>query len=161
MKHCISFIFACLLLAFPASLFAENGMMLELTNGQTVGFAFKDKPKITVGPTLVIESGDGTQVEYAYSDVRKFYWGDASSATGIGRTLSPSKGNVVFHTTSDGISVEGLQKGVRVSVCTLDGRQVVSAVSSSDEGRVVLPLDGKKLFVVRTSNGISYKIMKN
>lgn len=140
----------------PCAVYAEEGVILLLKSGKTVGFAFQDKPTICPRSTLIITSQTGEKVEYDYKDVQRFYWGDVQASSGIKQVKN---GSVVFHLNDNGIKAEGLLKGERVSVYTVDGKIIASA--SSDSGQVLIPLfSSAKVFIVRTSTGITYKFVK-
>lgn len=149
------FVLAALVL-LPYTMHAEEGVILLLKSGKSVGFAFQDKPAIFPGSTLVITSQKGAKVEYAYHDVQRFYWGDVSASSGI---TPVEKNKVVFHLTDDGITVEGLTKGECVSIYTIDGKAVASATSSN--GNTSLRWSSSaKVFIVRTSSGECFKFVR-
>ena len=162
MKHYLSFIFSCLLWFIPWAARADSGVLLLLTNGKTVEFAFKDSPTVVFGSNLLINVPNGTSVEYAYSEVSKLYWGDNSS-TSIDLPKVKDKSKIVFNVIDNALVANGLAKGERISVYMIDGNLVNSASSNADGGSAVinLPNHRNQIYIVRTSSGVSYKFIKH
>lgn len=142
---------------------ADQGVLLLLKDGTSVGFAFSQKPKMLVGDDeLQLLANDGDEIAYPYSEVEKAYFGDVET-TGIDNVNSDNSAkNLVFKSTADGIEVDGLKAGEKVSVYTVDGTQVSSASAANDGGTVSLaiPYKSRTVYIVNTSRGISYKFIK-
>ena len=122
----------------------EEGVLLQLKNGSTVGFAFSDKPTMLIGSTLEIRANK-TVVNYDYNEVKRVYWGEVQPS-GISSAKDNINSSVVFRINTNGLSVSGLTKGERVSVYDTTGRLVTTAISTQDNGTLDLSL--------KTSNGI-------
>lgn len=145
----------------PLAALADSGVLLLLKDGTTVGLTFSQKPKMVMGDELRLIADDGSELSYPYADVQRAYWDDVE-ATGIGSVANVSDGrHVVFRHTADGIEVTGLQKGGSVSVYGIDGTLVsaASAHHDNDALQLSLPAGHRAVYIVRTSTGISYKLL--
>lgn len=142
---------------------ADQGVLLLLTDGSSVGFTFSQKPKMIVGSDeLQLLASTGDEIAYPYSRVKRTYFGDITT-TGINRvTAGKTTPSVLFKSTADGIEVEGLKAGERVTVYGIDGTTVASATAANDGGTVYLqiPFRSRAVYIVRTTGGISYKFLK-
>lgn len=152
----------CLLLAVAVLMstvaMAEDGVIVKLKNGSKVGFVFISKPKIMPGAELSISTADGTVLNYDYAEVRSVTFGDVTS-TGIDDvTVSPSC-DVVFRLLDGRLAVEGLPAGENVSVYTIGGQLLATEKQSADGTVLSVPLDARGVLIVRTSTGVSYKVM--
>lgn len=147
-----------LLLAVSLPSWADEGVIVVLKNGNTVGFSFAEKPVIETGESLILRTPSGKSVSYAYDNVRKVFWGD-NTTTAIDNAKSVTTPNVRFRIMTDAIEVCGLAPGEWAGLYTTSGSLVTSVASVSD-GSVVtlsLPVGQRAVYIVRTSRGISYK----
>lgn len=135
---------------------AENGVVLKLKDGSSVGFAFSAQPKIVMGSELTITDAAGLSVSYDYAEVQNFAWGEVE-VTGIDDARSANVCDVVFRHAAGIVTVSGLPAGALVSVHTLSGNIVSKKRSDGSDLSVTLP--GKGLYVVSTTTGASYKVM--
>lgn len=137
----------------------EEGVLLQLKNGSTVGFAFSDKPTMLIGSTLEIRANK-TVVNYDYNEVKRVYWGEVQP-NGISSAKDNINSSVVFRINTNGLSVSGLTKGERVSVYDTTGRLVSTAISTQDNGTLDLSLKiSNGIYIARTQSGISFKFTR-
>lgn len=70
-------------------------------------------------------------------------------------------GNIIFHIAGRSLDASGLARGEKVSLYSFNGMLVASATSNTDGGSVSfeLPESLGAAYIVRTSTGISYKII--
>ena len=134
----------------------EEGVLLQLKNGSTVGFAFSDKPTMLIGSTLEIRANK-TVVNYDYNEVKRVYWGEVQP-NGISSAKDNINSSVVFRINTNGLSVSGLTKGERVSVYDTTGRLITTAISTKDNETLNLSLKTSNgIYIARTKSGISFK----
>ena len=134
----------------------EEGVLLQLKNGSTVGFAFSDKPTMLIGSTLEIRANK-TVVNYDYNEVKRVYWGEVQP-NGISSAKDNINSSVVFRINTNGLSVSGLTKGERVSIYDTTGRLVTTAISTKDNETLNLSLKTSNgIYIARTKSGISFK----
>ncbi len=137
----------------------EEGVLLQLKNGSTVGFAFSDKPTMLIGSALEIRAKK-TVVSYDYNEVKRVYWGEVQP-NGISSAKDNINSSVVFRINTNGLSVSGLTKGERVSVYDTTGRLVTTAISTQDNGTLDLSLKiSNGIYIARTQSGISFKFTR-
>ena len=137
----------------------EEGVLLQLKNGSTVGFAFSDKPTMLIGSTLEIRANKMV-VNYDYNEVKRVYWGEVQP-NGISSAKDNINSSVVFRINTNGLSVSGLTKGERVSVYDTTGRLVTTAISTQDNGTLDLSLKTSNgIYIARTLSGISFKFTR-
>lgn len=152
----------CLLLAAAVLMstvaMAEDGVIVKLKNGSEVGFVFTSKPKITPGAELSITTSDGASVSYDYAEVRNVSFGDVTS-TGIDDVTSSPVCDVVFRLLDGKVVVEGLPAGESVSVYNASGQLLATKKQTATGVSLTLPLEGSGVLIVRTSTGVSYKVM--
>lgn len=148
-----------LMLASVLNIKAEEGVILSLKNGSEVAFAFTTKPRLAMGEVFTISASDGTNVIYSYSDVKSFRFGEFS-VTAI-ETLRGTEdtAGVTFRISGGQLQVFALPQGESVSVYDLDGRRVAMQKQMTDGGVLNIPLNANGVLVVRTSTGISYRVV--
>ena len=150
---------AVLLLSCVLGARAEEGVILSLKDGTEVAFAFSSKPRLAMGEELTITAPDGTNVVYAFADVRNVRFGEFT-ITGI--DSAPGTENtpdVTFRISGGQLHVFGLPKGESVSVYDLAGRRVAMQKQTTDGSTLSISLNATGVLVVRTSTGISYRIV--
>ena len=156
MTHILMLLVA--LLCFQ-SLHAEEGVILQLKDGSEVGFAFSTHPKVTLGCELMLSLPDGTSVSYDYSEVKRFSFGEVK-VTDIQEALSAPACAVSFKLEAEQVLVSGLPIGETVCVYNIAGQQL-TAVRQTAEGTVLsVPLTQSGILIVRTTTGVSYKVLK-
>lgn len=158
-KHCIArlgLLFFVLIVVNIKMSGAEDGVILTLKSGEELGFVFSGKPTIMVKDELLITMADGTKISYAFDAVRNVRFG-AIDPTGVEET--PGSQDVVFRFSGGVLSVYGLPVGESVVVYSVNGQRQVSRSQESEEEVLTIPLSAKGVLVVRTSTGVSYKIM--
>lgn len=152
----------CLLLAFVVLTntvaMAEDGVVVKLKNGSEVGFVFSSKPNVSPGAKLTISAADGTVVSYDYAEVSSVSFGEVK-VTGIDDVQASPSCDVVFRLFDGRLMVEGLSAGESVSVYTVGGRLLTTEKQSADGAAISVPLNARGVLIVRTSTGISYKVM--
>lgn len=147
----------CMASAIKAA--AEEGVTLRLKSGQEVSFVFTSKPCIATSDVeLVITTADGQKLSYDYAEVRNISFGEYAS-TGITETTAQQSAEVTFKVNAGVLSVFNLPVGESVSICTLNGNRIVMQKQNVDGAILNLPLKASGVLVVRTSTGISYKIL--
>lgn len=155
-KHFTQIVMLLVAVFFALSAKAEEGVVLTLTDGTQVGFAFSARPKVAMGSELTL-TADGNSVSYNYSEVKSMTFGEVQ-LTDIKETAT-STNPVNFKLQSDQLLVSGLPIGETVAVYNLSGQQL-EVVRQTAEGAVLnLPLTQKGVLIVRTSTGVSYKVI--
>lgn len=145
--------------ALPVAGIADDGVLLVLNSGETVGFAFSEKPVIVTGENLLIKTA-ATEVTYPYSGVKHVEFGEVPTANAIDKVTGDKAGKVFFKLSDGGVDVSGLSNGELVSVYTVDGREVASAKAGSGSSVCIsLPAGSRSVYVVRTSSGVSFKFV--
>lgn len=150
---------AVLLLSFGISARADRGVILSLKDGREATFAFSSKPRLTIGEELIISADDGTFVSYNYLEIKHVRYGDITS-TGINEVESTSlSSNVVFRVNDGRLQVFGLPAGESVSVYGLNGQRVTTHEQGQDNTVISIFLNAHSVHIIRTSNGISCKVV--
>lgn len=150
---------AVLLLVSGMHAWAEEGVILSLKNGSEIGFAFSSKPRLTMGTELTFTSSDGVSVSYAYAEVKNVRFGEFS-VTGIEdvETVAQTP-DVSFRISAGTLMVSGLPVGENVRVYDLSGHLVAMQEQTADGAVLSVLVPARGVLVVRTSNGISYRIL--
>lgn len=142
------------LMLIATGIYAEDGVVLLLRNGNSVKFAFSEKPVMVTGNTLTMKTTSET-VDYNYTEIKRSYFGEITSS--IDEVRGNSKSESLFRMTPAGMEVTGLQQGEKVSVYTVSGKLVYSTKSTGSQLNINLPSD-RQVYVVKTDNGVSFKI---
>ena len=111
-----------------------------------------------MGEELTITAPDGTNVVYAYADVRNVRFGEFA-ITGI--DSAPGTENtpdITFRISGGQLHVFGLPQGESASVYDLAGRRVAMQKQTTDGSTLSIPLNATGVLVVRTTTGISYRV---
>lgn len=150
------------LLMSASSAWAEDGVIVLLKNGTTLGFAFKEKPVIVTSKELEISTPSRRSISLDYGRVQRVYWGDVTALSIEAPQQDEQKEQVVFRILDNGIEAIGLEKGERVEVFNVAGMKLASAVSNTSGGtlQLTLPLTQSQVFIIHTSKGTSYKFIK-
>lgn len=147
----------CMVSTIKAS--ADEGVILTLKSGQEVGFVFSSKPCIaTSDAELVIFTADGQKLSYDYADVCNISFRVAAS-TDIKETTKQQGAEVTFKVNAGMLSVYNLPVGESVSVYNLNGQRLAFESQTTDGATLSLTLKASGVLVVRTSTGISYRIL--
>ena len=141
-----------------SSLFAEDGIILQLKSGKEVGFMFMSKPKVIPGEELVITADCGTSVVFNYDEISRILFGDVAT-TGIERMQSSSSCEVMLSLFDGKLSIERLAIGESVSIFNLSGQMIATAKQTTDGSPLLIPLSARGIFVVCISTGVSCKII--
>lgn len=142
------------LMLIATGIYAEDGVVLLLRNGNSVKFAFSEKPVMVTGRTLTMKTTSET-VDYNYTEIKRSYFGEITSS--INEVKGNSESESLFRMTPAGMEVTGLQQGEKVSVYTVSGKLVYSTKSTGSQLNINLPSD-RQVYVVKTDNGVSFKI---
>ena len=144
-------------LLISVSVKAEEGVLLKLKSGTEVGFVFASQPKIFTGAELVIKTAAGVSVSYDYAEVSNISFGEIN-LTDISDVKDASS-KVVFRLLDGKLSVEGLKVGESVSVYDVSGKILHQVKQSTNALPLQLPLTEKGVLIIRTSTGVSYKLV--
>lgn len=158
----IKYLVLLAMLTLSTVVMADEGILLHLKNGTTASFLFSEKPVLVTGESLVMKTTK-EEVAYAYKDISKIQFGEVTKdPTAIRDLQTGSNGSVSFRLTDTGIEAVGLSLGEKVEVFDIAGKKVASSTSSANNASIVLPLPhaGKNVFVVRTSNGVTFKFLR-
>ena len=149
--------------AFSLSVFAGNpGVTFLLRNGKKVSFAFAEKPVVAMSESnLAVHVGGEQRVTYAYADVQRVLIDDDVVSAVNDVAVSDKAQHVVFTVTAHTLSVSGLVANERIALYATDGRLVINEQADA-EGKASISLSSLQqgIYVVRTQNGISYKLFK-
>lgn len=161
MKTKLLLMILVMMVATTGVAYAQQGVVLTLRSGRTVSFAFDRRPVMVTGSELTMQTADGTSVSYAYDEVENVRWGEIDDLTKVVDDAAQSSvRNIVFRLCDGGIEAQGLVRGQTLTAYSIDGR-VVSTVRAADTEPTILPLpEGKGVYVIRTSTGVSLKISK-
>ncbi len=96
------------LMLIATGIYAEDGVVLLLRNGNSVKFAFSEKPVMVTGSTLTMKTTSET-VDYNYTEIKRSYFGEITSS--IDAVRGNSKSESLFRMTPAGMEVTGLQQG--------------------------------------------------
>ena len=150
-----------LMLCGGSAVHADDGVVLLLTSGREVGFAFSSRPQVVPGEELVIRCADGVEVSYAYGEVQRISWGEVGATTSVDSPIvDGALVRVQFRVSPGELLVDGLPLGESVYLYRADG-QLVNAHRQESEGATLrIPLSDSGLYIVRTSTGVSYKVLR-
>ena len=124
---------------------AEEGVIIHMQDNSKVGFVFSNEPVLKTGATLVIKT----------TTVKDVCFGDITT-TAIG-SVNNNTVKSLFRLTPSGLEVEGLGQGEQVFIYSLDGKLINMATNTNGKANITLPDNDKSVYVVRTSNGTSFK----
>ena len=139
----------------------EPGVTFLFTNGQKASFTFASKPEIVVSNDgITVSSSKSNPVSYTFADVQKFYFED-NIETGIQGVSSDASVSPVFSYSNGKITVTGLKAAECVSVFSVSGNKVGEA-KADNAGCACIDISSVSscVYVVSTSNGVSFKLLK-
>ena len=141
---------------------ATTGVTFLFSNGQKATFAFASKPEIVVtSDGLTITSSTSSDVSYSFADVQKFYFGDevTNDIQQVQGTTSAHR--PVFNYVDGVVSVSGMASGERLDVVALSGSKI-NATKADSRGNASINLGNVPagIYVVSTSSGVSFKLLK-
>ena len=141
---------------------ATPGVTFLFSNGQKATFAFASKPEIVVtSDGLTVTSSTSSAVSYSFADVQKFYFDDGvtddiQQVEGVASAPHP-----VFNYTDGVVTVSGMSAGERLDVVALSGSKV-NTTKADARGNASINLGSAPtgVYIVSTSNGVSFKLLK-
>ena len=141
---------------------ATPGVTFLFSNGQKATFAFASKPEIVVtSDGLTITSSTSSDVSYSFADVQKFYFDDGVT-NGIQQIEGTTSAHRPVFNYADGVvTISGMASGERLDVVALSGSKV-SATKADARGDASVNLSSVPtgVYIVSTSNGVSFKLLK-
>ena len=158
-----SFTMLLALFAFSLSMFAGNpGVTFLLRNGEKVSFSFAEKPVIALSDDNLSVSVCGVEcVSYAYADVQRVVVADDVVSAIDNVVANDKRQHVVFSFSASTLNVSGLAANESIALYATDGKLMLSEKANA-EGKAAMNLSSLQqgIYVVRTQNGISYKLFK-
>lgn len=149
--------------AFSLSVLAGSpGVTFLLRNGNKVSFAFTEKPIVAMSESnLSVNVGGVQRVSYAYADVQRVLIDDDVVSAVDDVVVGDKAQHVVFTVTANTLSVMGLVANERIALYATDGKLVINEQADA-EGKASISMSSLQqgIYVVRTQNGISYKLFK-
>ena len=151
------------LFAFSLSMFAGNpGVTFLLRSGEKVSFSFAEKPVIALSDYNLSVSVCGVErVSYAYADVQRVVVVDDVVSAIDNVVANDKRQHVVFSFSASTLNVSGLAANESIALYATDGKLMLSEKANAD-GKAAMSLSSLQqgIYVVRTQNGISYKLFK-
>lgn len=142
---------------------ATPGVTLLFSNGLKASFAFASKPRIVVTADAVsISSYCTSAVSYSFADVQRFYFEDDVVETGISQIEGASSAmHPVFNYVDGVVTVSGMASSENLTIVNLNGSRV-SAAKADGVGNASINLCNAPIgvYIVRTGNGVSFKLLK-
>lgn len=149
--------------AFSLSVFAGSpGVTFLLRNGNKVSFAFTEKPIVLMSESnLSVNVGGVQRVSYAYADVQRVLIDDDVVSVVDDVMVGDKAQHVVFTVTANTLSVSGLVHNECIALYATDGKLVINEQADA-EGKASISMSSllQGIYIVRTQNGISYKLFK-
>lgn len=158
-KYCRLWLLALLIL-LPIGSSAQalqHVICIEKTNGNVIRIPVTaDGPKININPYSISMSLNGN-VEYVeFGDIAKMY--AEKSVSGI---KTPAKNAITLETQSDGtIVLSGLKNKCDVQLLDVSGKVLRKAHASDSVVRISLSSFSRGTYIVKTSNGETFKFLK-
>lgn len=129
-----------------ASAYAADYVKVSEKDGKCTYFALSDKPEVVLSEEYLVLKTAKETVNYPLGEMLTFEF--SNETTGID-AIGTAGGNVVF-TFGASLKGEGLKPGSRVSVYTMNGQTVGSAVADAN-GAVEIFLNGQTgVFIVKS-----------
>jgi hypothetical protein len=150
-----------LMLSCINAMAGEPGVTFLFTNGQKASFTFASKPEIMVDRDgLTVSSSNTDSTSYTFADVQRFYFED-DIETGVQNVSSEKSTHPVFSCNNGTITVCGLKAAESVSVFSINGSRIGEA-KADDNGCARVDISGaaNSVYVISTSNGVSFKLLK-
>lgn len=155
-----SMLLCLLMLCGGTAVHADDGVVLLFTSGREVGFAFSSRPQVVPGEELVIRCADGVEVRYAYGEVQRISWGEVTTTSVDSPIADDAPKHVQFRVSLGELLVDGLPTAESVYLYRADGQLVSTHYQESEGATLRVPLSDSGLYIVRTSTGVSYKVLK-
>ena len=153
------------LCSFGAQASEGPGVTVLLRSGNTVSFTFTQAPRVEFdGDNLVLVAAGSDALTYSFTEVQRMYFED-DVQTAVNEVVNSHKdgaqGKVVFSCQNGTLSAKGLAAGEAVTVYSLSGQKAAQAVAGTD-GSLTIPVQqlAAGTYVVKSQNGIGYKIIK-
>lgn len=145
----------------PSAASSEQEVRILLQNGNSVSFSFCTRPIIVPGENVEIRT-DSSTVFYNYKDVSRIFVATPKTIDTKIDNIETANKHVVFKIINQTLLASGLSIGEKVSLYSMDGKLLKTAVCSTGSKSVLLPLYDlahNKIYIVQTSTGISFKFI--
>lgn len=152
------FLFIILLTAYNVQSTTKNYLVVETTNGDMYSFGFSDEPIITFEKQSMKIKSKGDSHSFEISDVKEYTFSETEKTTGIENVQA---NELRINNDANGqVIIEGIQPNSKVRLFSIDGKEHMSNISTSDD-RVHINLDSlpKGIYIVSV-NSKSFKIYK-
>ena len=122
-----------------------QGLLVKTSDGETTAVLFEASPVVTVSNgKLTVKSSSADPVQFEISDIAEILFGDASDDTAI----SEQEGFACV-LQDGGVLLRGIPKGVKPSICSIDGRSLPTPPFSDGELRLSRATLGTGIFIVK------------
>lgn len=150
-----------LALSCLSAMASNEGVTFLFSNGKQASFAFTSKPVITYsGSGLTVTSTDAAAVSYTFADVQRFFFEDDITVDIKDANAKPAA-HPIFSYVDGTVNASGLAAGESVRIYSTGGALLGTAQANCD-GKASISLSSftTGVYVVSTSNGVSFKINK-
>ena len=142
---------------------ATPGLTFLFSDGKTISFAFENEPKITMtstGVTVTTNDDELVPLSYTFDNITRYYFED--DVKGTTSSVGSVKAQRPVFSYADGIvSVNGLAKGERVALVSVNGATVASDKASADgSARLDVRSAQSGVYILTTGSGVSFKLLK-
>ena len=142
-----------ILVSIPA--LADDYVKVSNKDGKETTFALSEKPEVTFTASELILKTTHETVSYPLSDMLTFEFTNEPA----GVSLIESESGKALFSFNNTVKGKGLKTGSRVSIYTIGGQSVGSAIVDV-YGQVEIPLNGQTgVFIVKSSTK-TFKIIK-
>lgn len=153
----ILLLFIVLLTAYNVQSATKNYLVVEKTSGDKYSFDLSDEPIITFNNQIMQITSKSDSHSFEISDVKEYSFSD-TNVTGINE-VQPNELRII-NDANGKIVIEGIQPNSKVRLFSIDGKEQMANISTSDD-RVYINLDSlsKGIYIVSVNNK-SFKIYK-
>lgn len=139
---------------FGSNAWAQNSIVIYQKNGKVAIYHFDEHPAVTYADQQLVMTSGGSEVMYPLSALQKMTLDDADKVT----DLKEIGGETEYRIVAEGIMISG-QQAMTVEIFDLKGT-MHGRYTCDGNGSVLIPRERLRggIFVVRCSNGVTFKI---
>lgn len=140
---------------FASAAYTNDDLVIETKDGNTVSYHLKDRPVVTFEATDLVLTVSDVAVKYPVADLKGIHFaGEITSVSNV------KVSDIAFSVSGSEIAANGLAKGEKLEVYTIDGKAVAASVVDA-QGAAAVDISGLStgVYVIKAGKK-AYKIMK-
>lgn len=138
----------------------EKILIVEMQSGDKTTFLLTEKPEMSFSNHVLFIGINGKDTSFEISQVKQFYFEDASSQAGISLPQQDGELHVIYQ-TNDKLVIDGIGQNDKIRIYSIDGKTFTTdVVTSNGRAEISLSTLNKGTYLINVSNKQVFKIYR-